>query len=325
MKRIFVYEHLSGGAALTEGDDAAAQELLAMGQSMRDAVVADLLALENYDVSVATCKLASPVAEPARPVMAADGESAFDFVARQAGEHDLSWVIAPETDGVLATLRQRVAPRRWLGCEAHAIQLATRKRATLMALAETGIATPLAFEHEPDISRWVVKPDDGAGAIATRLHHEPEAAIGDWSQRSRAGCATAIEPWVEGPALSLSMLCTAKKCELLSINRQNLSIDDSGLLAFRGVEINAVPLSDARAAQVRLVADRVYRAIAGLRGFVGIDFVWHKRTGPVVIEINPRVTCAYVGLSRALGRNVAAEVVATVGAERGARATHGHH
>jgi predicted ATP-grasp superfamily ATP-dependent carboligase len=29
----------------------------------------------------------------------------------------------------------------------------------------------------------------------------------------------------------------------------------------------------------------------------------------VVIEVNPRVTCAYVGLSQRLGRNVAAEVL----------------
>jgi tyramine---L-glutamate ligase len=38
--------------------------------------------------------------------------------------------------------------------------------------------------------------------------------------------------------------------------------------------------------------------------------VWHERCGPVVIEINPRVTSAYVGLSRALGRNLAADVMA---------------
>jgi tyramine---L-glutamate ligase len=31
--------------------------------------------------------------------------------------------------------------------------------------------------------------------------------------------------------------------------------------------------------------------------------------GPVVIEVNPRVTCAYIGLSAALGRNLAAELL----------------
>ena len=57
------------------------------------------------------------------------------------------------------------------------------------------------------------------------------------------------------------------------------------------------------------LAERIGHAIAGLRGYVGVDLVWHARRGPVVIEVNPRVTCAYVGLSRALGRNLAADAI----------------
>ncbi|MDM0103502.1 ATP-grasp domain-containing protein [Variovorax sp. J22R24] len=320
MKRIFVYEYLSGGGEMAPG------ELLAMGQSMRDAIMADLLRLENLALSVATCKLASPVPEPARPVTPRDGESAFDFVARQADAHDLAWVVAPETDGLLARLHRCVDPGRWLGCEGPAIELATRKRMTLMTLAEAGIATPLAFEHEPDTTRWVVKPDDGAGAVATRLHHDAAAAVDDWSARSRAGNPMAIEPWVEGAALSLSLLCGRKRCELLSINRQHLDIDEQGLLSFRSVEVNVMPLNDPRAAALGGLAARVHQTVQGLRGFVGIDLVWHERRGPVVIEINPRVTSAYVGLSRSLGRNLAAEVIATRDGERAAKtkAAHSH-
>jgi predicted ATP-grasp superfamily ATP-dependent carboligase len=39
--------------------------------------------------------------------------------------------------------------------------------------------------------------------------------------------------------------------------------------------------------------------------------VLHPRQGPVVIEINPRVTCAYRGLSASLGRNLALELLAS--------------
>jgi predicted ATP-grasp superfamily ATP-dependent carboligase len=60
----------------------------------------------------------------------------------------------------------------------------------------------------------------------------------------------------------------------------------------------------------------VAKAIPGLRGFVGIDLVWHPRCGPVVIEVNPRVTCAYVGLSASLGRNLAAELLRDHAVER---------
>ncbi|HEX7440055.1 MAG TPA: ATP-grasp domain-containing protein [Caldimonas sp.] len=309
MKRIFVYEYMSGGGqtahAETPGDD----DLLATGQAMRDAITADLLRLEDYEVSVATCGLASAVPEPARPVMPREGESAFDFVARQADAHHWVWVVAPETDGVLTQLQRGVDPSRWLGCDGPAIKLASGKRSTLLRLAEAGITTPVAFEHAPEITGWVVKPDDGAGALATRLHASIEAASQDWSKRSRAGCPVAIEPWVEGQALSLSLLCSAGRTELLSVNRQHLAIDADGMLSFQGVEVNALPLLDSRGATLNGLARRVGRAIPGLCGFVGIDLVWHERRGPVVIEVNPRVTCAYVGLSQALGRNLAAAVI----------------
>ena len=321
MDRIFVYEYLSGGGEMPAE---AAGELLAMGQSMRDAIVADLLRLENYHVSVATCKLAEPPQQQAQPVTPHDGESASSFVRRQADAHDLSWVVAPETDGLLAKLHPCVAPGRWLGCDLPTVELATRKRRTLTALAAAGVATPLDFELAPDINRWVVKPDDGAGAVATRVHRGRHAARDDWTSRARAGEQVLIEPWVEGDALSLSLLCGARQCELLSINRQHLHVDEHGWLSFRGVQVNAMPLHDPRAAPLAALAARVHRAIPGLRGFVGIDLVWHARRGPVVIEVNPRVTCAYVGLSRALGRNLAADVIASRDDEPAIEAEFGH-
>ena len=333
-KRIFVYEYLSGGGQMAGAGpdaDAASVELLAMGQSMRDAITVDLLALEDYQVSVATCSLASPVPQPATPVRPQDFETAFEFVARQADAHDAVWVVAPETDGLLAQFQRRIDPARWLGCDAASIALASSKRSTLTRLAEAGITTPLAFEHAPEIMRWVVKPDDGAGAMDTRLHASRDAAMNDSAQRARAGYSVVIEPWVEGTPMSLSMICSDAGCALLSINRQRLQIDADGRLSFCGVEVNALPLletlpllpapspADAhatapgsvpQAAALHDLARRVAQAVPGLRGFVGIDLVWHAQRGPVVIEVNPRVTCAYVGLSHALGRNLATEVIA---------------
>ena len=328
MKRVFVYETLTGGGApeLSGSTDAG---LLAMGRSMRDAVAADLLAARVYDVSVASAEAhapAQPGATPRTPVPAGatqvapqPGEAATAFVARLADSHHHVWVIAPETGGLLAQLHRGVDPARWLGCDGAAITLASAKRATSMRLAEAGLTTPLAFEHDAEITRWVVKPDDGAGAIDTQVHASLEAAMQDWSARSRAGSPMAIEPWVEGPALSLSLLCRDGRAELLSVNRQRVEVVNAGRVAYRGVDVNVLPLHPARnrrrgaapnALALRAFAQRVVQAMPGLRGYVGVDLVWHAQRGPVAIEVNPRVTCAYVGLSRALGRNLADEIVA---------------
>jgi predicted ATP-grasp superfamily ATP-dependent carboligase len=105
------------------------------------------------------------------------------------------------------------------------------------------------------------------------------------------------------------MLCAAHGSEVLSVNRQNIAIDADGALSFEGVEVNAIALDSERGRALSRLAAQVAKGIPGLRGFVGIDVVWHPRCGPVLIEVNPRVTCAYVGLSAALGRNLAADLL----------------
>ena len=311
MKRAFVFEYLTGGG-LIEAEAAAAGEMLAMGLAMRDAIVDDLLRSGAFSVSAAVCDSAPALPGEARAVRANAGEAMLDFVARQAALHDASWVVAPETGGLLAQFQRAVGARRWLGCDAGAIAMATSKRATLLRLAEHGIATPLAFEHALEVTHWVVKPDDGAGAVDTQRHASYCAALEDAAQRSHAGTVMVVEPWVEGEALSLSLLCTERATELLSINRQRIGIDAGGTLSFDGVDINTLPIDGPRGGVLKRLADSVVQAIPGLHGFVGIDLVWHADRGPVAIEVNPRVTCAYVGLSAALGRNLAAELAGSV-------------
>ena len=308
MKRVFVYEYLCGGG-LVDVDEAASDELLPLGLSMRDALLADLVQLDDCAVGAATC---ARVPSPPSPVVSLSpnpGESPFDFVARQSASHDLTWVVAPETGGLLAGFHRVVEPSRWLGCDGDAIRLASGKRATLLRLAAHGVPTPLAFAEAPETRRWVVKPDDGAGGVSTRVHKREMEAWDDWSERTRTGVVMSLEPWVEGEPLSVSLLCTGSSCELLSINRQRIAIDGSGLLSFEGVEVNAIAAADPRCRALRTLAAQVVESIPGLQGFVGIDLVWHAQRGPVVIEVNPRVTCAYVGLSSALGRNLAAELI----------------
>lgn len=309
MTRVFVFEYLTGGGWAGQGCGAT-DALLQPGREMRDAMLADLVQAEGVQATAAASEAAPLEGELARlpAVRPAPGESLPSFVARQASVHDLAWVVAPETGGLLAQLQAAVAPERWMGCSQAAIAMGSSKRATLQALAAAGLHTPLAFEHALQTAAWVVKPDDGAGALDTRVHARREDALADAAARGpQAPCV--VEPWVEGQALSLSLLCEGPRVELLSVNRQLLERRADCTLSFEGLQLQAVPLAGEWGQAVYAVARRVARAVPGLRGFVGIDLVWHPLRGPVVIEINPRLTSAYVGLSAALGRNLAAELV----------------
>ncbi|HWH83672.1 MAG TPA: ATP-grasp domain-containing protein [Burkholderiaceae bacterium] len=309
MKRVWVYEHFCAAASAPDA------ELLAAGRAMRDAVVRDLLLAGDCAVSVATGPHAPELPAGARPIAMPANATPAAFVATHAPAHDHVWAIAPETGGALALLQRAVGAPRWLGCDAASIAIASSKRATLARAAEQGLETPLAFAASPVTRRWVVKPDDGAGALATRLHPTLDSARDDAARRCARGEAAVIESWVVGEPLSLSLLCGERRAELLAVNRQQIAVDALGVVSFGGVQIAAVGRADARFAVLAAWAQSLWRALPGLRGCVGVDLVWHAQRGPVLIEVNPRVTMAYVGLSAALGRNVAAAVLAAHAAE----------
>jgi predicted ATP-grasp superfamily ATP-dependent carboligase len=310
MRRVFVYEFLSGGGAMA--DEAEAAALLPLGVSMRDAIVADLLDLPDVQATCAVCARRGAAAPRGASATATawPGEDAAAFVQRMARTHDLAWIVAPESDGWLARLHEAVGDERWIGCRAGAIQVASSKSATLAVLAAQGVCTPMAFTHRRG-GRWIVKPDDGAGAIDTRVHDEQDAALADLEQRRQAGRSATLEPFVEGVSLSVSMLVGPGSAQAVAFNRQDIAVATDGTLSYLGVRHNAMDLAhDLCAPQLHALAAAVVRAMPGLRGFVGFDLVWNPERGPVVIEVNPRVTCAYVGLSALLRRNLAALVLA---------------
>jgi predicted ATP-grasp superfamily ATP-dependent carboligase len=326
MTSILVLEFLSAGGL--HGDPAEAV-LMPLGVSMRDAMAADLLALPGADlrVTVADCSAAPAEALAARlpPAQAArlhrtrahPGQTLLDFLGEQAGAHDLAWVVAPETGELLPRCRERVGDARWLGSGADAQHAAARKSRTLARLAAAGL--PVPDDLAAEARRWVVKPDDGAGAVDTVVLADRAAAQRLAARRAAAGEPVILQPWVESAdsaddqACSLSMLCgpgLPGGAEPLALNRQRIRVDAAGQVHFDGIERLATDPADPRWPALQALASRIAAAMPGLCGFVGVDLVRHARLGWVPIEVNARVSCAWVGLSAALGRPLAAEVLA---------------
>ncbi len=280
MTTVLVHEYLSGGGALDsegEGGDAHAAGLLAQGLAMRDAMLADMAALPGVRASVVATR----------------------ELAARAADADAVWSVAPETGGLLAAICASVPRGKWLGCTPDAIRIAGSKSATRRLLREHGVPVP---DEAAAGMRVIVKPDDGAGATDTRVLDALPGALAP---------GMTAEQFLEGDAMSATLLCgEAGSAELLAVNRQRIAIDASGRLAYRGVEIAVEPVGGARGVALQRLASNVAAALPGLRGIVGIDLVWHAERGPVVIEVNPRVTSAYVGLSARLKRYLARDVLA---------------
>ena len=319
-QRIFVFEFITGGGLADRPLPAA---LLREGTLMLGALLRD--AGELPDTEVVTLRdgrlpgfdgcadhgVTRNLTDCITITNAGDFQAGFDAALRRC---DAALVLAPETGGVLASLVDRVeaSGRLLLGCDAETCRIAGSKSRTADHLALNGIAV-LPHHADPDRigrltgvpGRWVVKPDDGAGCDGLQIVDDHLAAARVLRTR---GSGHIAQPWLEGEARSMNLLCARGEAVLLSVNRQYLRHDDDHVsLAALGVgEVAA----DAHHAAL---AARIAAALPGLLGHVGVDLL-HTGDGPLVVEINPRFSTSACALRSTLGLNLLA---ATLAAARG--------
>jgi tyramine---L-glutamate ligase len=306
--KILAYEHATGGGML---GDAQMSALAPEGEAMLRALLDDLMAIPGVEVSaMRDSRLGTdlPVALH-RVGNASEFWPVFRHAVRDA---DAVWPIVPEQDGMLSRITDEIvrAGRTLLGCRPDAVKTATSKLATADVLALAGVATVPCYADErsipSEIGEIVVKPDDGAGCQDTLLFHS-RSQLQAWL-RNNAGAGLVYQPYIYGDARSLSLLCCDGRSRLLACNRQNIRIAD-GVFEFSGVSVGSVTDPDQRYAAL---ACAVARALPGLWGCCGVDFI-ETESGPMVIEVNPRLTTSYAGLHRATGINPAQLVLGLPG------------
>ena len=301
--RLFVYEFVTGGGLAGEP---LPPSLVREADMMIRALLADLAEVRGVQLLTTRDPRIGAV-DGAEVLTIRSGEDGLASYRRGLGAAAAAWPTAPETAGALEQLAQLTlrAGKLLLGSPPDAVRLSGSKLRTAAVLAGAGIPTVPTFSRasgmRPAPGRWVVKPDDGAGCEDTEL-------VSDWreaQQRLQAGSGRLVaQPWVEGDPRSLSLLCSGGEALLLSVNRQRIRISN-GRLSLVGLGVNAVAdPSGHNGALARAVA----AAIPTLHGYVGVDFI-QTEEGPMVLEINPRLTTSYCGLRSALGVNVAELVV----------------
>ena len=292
-------------------DDPQVAALSPEGEMMLHALVDDLTAIPGVEVTILRdARLLADL--PASIHTVRTSEEFWPAFSRAARESDAMWPIVPEQDGILARITREVidCDRVLLGCRLDAVEITTSKRATAELLGRAGIPVVPVYAGEnavpPEVKEMVVKPDDGAGCQDTRLFDD-RAELRDWLQ-AHPDQKRILQPFVRGDARSLSMLCCDGRTRLLACNRQKVRIAN-GAFRFDGVSVNAVPDGAGRYAEL---ASRVARALPGLWGYCGVDFI-ETLGGPVVVEVNPRLTTSYAGLRRAIGVNPAGLVLGLPG------------
>lgn len=300
--KILVYEYLS---ARYDSEDCRRSASGFRGDILLQSLLSDICRLRRVDVTVLRDPSLPAVRFPnSAHVLPSRRENAETTVAECMLHADAIWPVVPESAGMLeAASRQILAQNKLLiGSCPDSITVTASKYLTSKALEKAGVATVGTYrmgEPLPEgVSAWVVKPDDGAGCTNTHLFADRHAALA-WIGE-RGGEQYVLQPFVHGRHRSMSLVCAESKVLLLSINEQRIVVSDNQL-HYMGSTVNGL---DDPFRKFRELADSVLAAIPGLWGYVGIDFIM-SGDGPIVLEVNPRITTAHTGLHESIGYNPA--------------------
>jgi tyramine---L-glutamate ligase len=300
-----VYEHITGGGLIGQAIPAS---LAHEGDMMLRALVTDL-AEAGVEVVTTRDERLAPTDLPARVAPVGDRRQRDAAMEVCQLESDAVWPIAPESGGVLERLSEQFmdGDRVLLNSRSSAVRVTSSKLLTARRLSDCGVPVVPTFDPRqsipPQYNRWVLKPDDGAGCLGTRIiasAAELAPAIAELDPEVEH----AVQPFVAGSAVSLSLLCGDGRAALLACNRQRVAVVNEAFCLL-GCVVNDSAAQGEYAAP--LAAD-IAAALPGLWGYVGVDLLLTDR-GAQVLEVNPRLTLSYVGLSNSLGTNAAALVL----------------
>ncbi len=220
------------------------------------------------------------------------------------------WPIAPESDNILAeqvvNLRQQFSHVQAL--DQAALAVFSDKWASYRWCLEKALPTPETVCYRPDRlpgfpPPWVVKPRWGVGCEGMRYLSGMDA-LNNWAAGTPDAKNFLLQPYIAGEALSLSVVFNNGHGELITVNRQQVVVDD-GSFSFAGVHVNCRSVEDRYLDWLQCFS----QSFSGLHGYLGIDFIKASSGDCWLVDINPRLTTAYAGIREAVGVNIAAKLL----------------
>lgn len=317
---ILVYEHACGGG-FAEG--AVSPGILAEGFGMLRSCVANLKTA-GHEVTV----IADEGLLRLNPPLQADCEiPIFSFkdaqqaVLKACANIDAAYVIAPETGGTLQAIVEFIEQNGvpLLNCRSNAIRAVSDKASLYETLKANRVKTPRTvrvnvaqYVKDAVMGKFdfpvVFKPVDGVGCSGLSIVKDAsqvEEAI-EKIDAELASETFMVQEYLEGETVSVSLLYTGTKTLPVSLNKQNVTLaKPSDASCYMG---GCVPFDHEMKQKAFNVAEKVVGCFSGLKGYVGVDLILTEK-GPVVVDVNPRLTTSFVGLNRIAGFNFAEAIV----------------
>jgi len=314
--KVLVFEYINGGGFAGRSVSPSLQR---EGMLMLQTLLHELKSLSSLQCVVTLDRRCQnlDLASMCQVIWIDDTESLFDQLHTALIDCDAFWPIAPETDDILASWVQMAESHGvlCLSSDAATIRLCADKSATCRALHDAGlpvVETRSLADHldEMPFEHAVVKPVDGVGCEGSRVLSDV-LEYRAWVHTLTMPEAYVVQPLIAGAAKSWSALCRHGRAWLLSCNQQLVTLEGQHF----SLQACCVNVDGERHADYQALLDVMAGALPGLWGYVGIDFIDDDVQGPLILEINPRLTTSYTGIQAATGINVAEQVLHAIDAE----------
>jgi hypothetical protein len=202
--KVFVFDHLAAGGMPARP---LPKEFRQQGDMLLQALLSDLGALPGVEVvtgpSFDGAEVRPPAHganghDPARPAAEDPDFGAYFAAGMQAA--DAVWPLANESGRALEQVSRDIlhGKRILLGSAPGAVEVAASKLKLARVLLDGGVAAVATYSPHAALPRidgpWVVKPDDGAGCLDTRLFADRAAALA-WI-RASATEGYVLQPFV---------------------------------------------------------------------------------------------------------------------------------
>lgn len=107
------------------------------------------------------------------------------------------------------------------------------------------------------------------------------------------------QPYIKGNHFSLCVYYEKQSFKLLTLNEQDIVLDNNNI-KLRSLKVN---VKNSHYLELYTILRNIYKFLPGLYAYVGVDIIM-TRDKILVVEINPRLTTSFTGISSTLGINL---------------------
>jgi predicted ATP-grasp superfamily ATP-dependent carboligase len=304
---ILICEYVSGGGwpdpLLPEG-------LANEGLAMLEALLKDFRAWGGCKTITTRDRRLAHIPLPADSIIDLEPGQHYSTLSQLASQCIAALVIAPESNGILASLSALIESRGacLLGSSPSGIYVTANKWNCHQLFSSAGLPTPETWYvkvHETGETAekigfpLVIKPIDGVGCKGVNLIINPDSTQFALSKNIFPENRLLLQRYIQGVHASVSLLVIENDTLSLSLNRQTIEIGSP--FSYKGGE---VPFTCARQQEAISLAKQAAALVPGLKGYIGVDILITDQ-GCYLVEINPRITTAYIGLRSVININLA--------------------